>query len=290
MTTSHRKRRFIQAMAPAKLNLFLHITGRRADGYHELQTLFQLLDFGDRLLFEETDAPGLSLHLLPDSSYNNVPLDDNLIVRAARLLAQRSERQHSAKISLSKHIPMGAGLGGGSSDAATTLLALNQLWNLGLDRESLAGIGLQLGADVPLFILGKSAWAEGVGEQLQAVELPDAWYVVVMPDCSVSTAEIFTQEHLTRNTTAIKMADFLAGRSRNDCESVTCGLYPEVEKALNWLGQYAPARMTGTGAAVFARFDDEASARAVLAELSATQKGFVAQGVNSSLEPELHDD
>lgn len=290
MTTSHRKRRFIQAMAPAKLNLFLHITGRRADGYHELQTLFQLLDFGDRLLFEETDAPGLSLHLLPDSSYNNVPLDDNLIVRAARLLAQRSERQHSAKISLSKHIPMGAGLGGGSSDAATTLLALNQLWNLGLDRESLAGIGLQLGADVPLFILGKSAWAEGIGEQLQAVELPDAWYVVVMPDCSVSTAEIFTQEHLTRNTTAIKMADFLAGRSRNDCESVTCGLYPEVEKALNWLGQYAPARMTGTGAAVFARFDDEASARAVLAELSATQKGFVAQGVNSSLEPELHDD
>jgi 4-diphosphocytidyl-2-C-methyl-D-erythritol kinase len=290
MATSHRKRRFIQAMAPAKLNLFLHITGRRADGYHELQTLFQLLDFGDRLLFEETDAPGLSLHLLPDSSYNNVPLDDNLIVRAARLLAQRSERQHSAKISLSKHIPMGAGLGGGSSDAATTLLALNQLWNLGLDRESLAGLGLQLGADVPLFILGKSAWAEGVGEQLQAVELPDAWYVVVMPDCSVSTAEIFTQEHLTRNTTAIKMADFLAGRSRNDCESVTCGLYPEVEKALNWLGQYAPARMTGTGAAVFARFDDEASARAVLAELSATQKGFVAQGVNSSLEPELHDD
>ncbi len=280
----------LHCLAPAKLNLFLHITGRRADGYHELQTLFQLLDFGDRLTFERTDSPGLSLHLLPDSPIRNVPLDGNLILRAARLLALHSAAPVGARISLGKHIPMGAGLGGGSSDAATTLLALNRLWELNLDLPTLAELGLQLGADVPLFVHGKSAWAEGVGEKLEAVVLPDAWYVVLMPDCEVSTARIFTQEHLTRNTTAIKMADFLAGRSRNDCESVTCGLYPEVEKARNWLGQYAPARMTGTGAAVFARFDDEASARAVLAELPATQTGFVAQGVNSSLEPDLHDD
>ena len=277
-------------LAPAKLNLFLHITGRRADGYHELQTLFQLLDFGDRLHFAVTQEPGLSLHLNQDSSIKNVPLDGNLILRAAQLLQQFADKPQSARIELSKHIPMGAGLGGGSSDAATTLLALNRLWKLRLSNEQLAALGLQLGADVPLFIFGKSAWAEGVGERLHAVEIPPAWYVVLMPDCPVSTAEIFAQENLTRNTSAIKMADFLAGRSRNDCESVTCGLYPEVKKALNWLGQYAPARMTGTGAAVFARFDSEAEARAVLAELPTGQQGFVAQGVNSSLEPEPCDD
>ena len=280
----------LRYLAPAKLNLFLHITGRRADGYHELQTLFQLLNFGDSLLFQLTDDPGLSLHVDARSTIKDVPLDDNLILRAAHLLLQHSGKRASARIQLSKHIPLGAGLGGGSSDAATTLLALNRLWELNLSQSELADLGLQLGADVPLFVLGKSAWAEGVGEQLEPVELPDAWYVVVMPDCQVSTAQIFTQEHLTRNTSAIKMADFLAGRSRNDCESVTCGLYPEVEKALDWLRQYGPARMTGTGAAIFTRFDDEASARAVLDALPASQQGFIAQGANSSLEPELHED
>jgi len=280
----------LRYLAPAKLNLFLHITGRRADGYHELQTLFQLLNFGDSLLFQLTDDPGLSLHLDASSTIKDVPLDDNLILRAAHLLLQHSGKRASARIQLSKHIPLGAGLGGGSSDAATTLLALNRLWELNLSQSELADLGLQLGADVPLFVLGKSAWAEGVGEQLEPVELPDAWYVVVMPHCQVSTAQIFTQEHLTRNTSAIKMADFLAGRSRNDCESVTCGLYPEVEKALDWLRQYGPARMTGTGAAIFTRFDDEASARAVLDALPASQQGFIAQGANSSLEPELHED
>lgn len=280
----------LRYLAPAKLNLFLHITGQRADGYHELQTLFQLLNFGDSLLFRASDAPGLSLHLDASSTIRDVPLDDNLILRAARLLLQHSGKHASARIQLTKHIPLGAGMGGGSSDAATTLIALNRLWGLNLSQRELADLGLQLGADVPLFVLGKSAWAEGIGEQLEPVELPDAWYVVVMPDCEVATAQIFTQEHLTRNTSAIKMADFLAGRSRNDCESVTCGLYPEVEKALNWLGQYGPARMTGTGAAIFARFDDESSARAVLDALPANQQGFIAQGINSSLEPELHDD
>ena len=277
-------------LAPAKLNLFLHITGRRPDGYHELQTLFQLLDFGDWLSFSVDGEPGLSLHLEPDSSIKNVPLDGNLILRAARLLQEYGGRKRSARIELSKHIPMGAGLGGGSSDAATTLLALNRLWELNLERNELAKLGLQLGADVPLFVGGKSAWAEGVGERLQPVELPATWYVVVMPDCLVSTAQIFAQENLTRNTSAIKMADFLAGRSRNDCESVTCGLYPEVEKALDWLGQFGPARMTGTGAAVFASFDKEAQARAVLAALPNEQYGFIAQGINSSLEPEPGDD
>lgn len=277
-------------LAPAKLNLFLHITGRRADGYHELQTLFQLLDFGDWLSFSSGEEPGLSLHLNPDSSIRNLSLDDNLILRAARLLQQSSAKPQSARIELSKHIPMGAGLGGGSSDAATTLLALNRLWGLNLSLPQLAELGLQLGADVPLFILGKSAWAEGVGERLQPVELPAAWYLVIMPDCLVSTAEVFAQENLTRNTSAIKMADFLAGRSRNDCESVTCGLYPEVKKALDWLGQFGPARMTGTGAAVFARFDSEAEARAVLTALPDAQHGFIAQGINSSLEPEPCDD
>lgn len=280
----------LRYLAPAKLNLFLHITGRRADGYHELQTLFQLLNFGDSLLFELTDEPGLSLHLEATSTIRDVPLDDNLILRAAHLLLEHSGKSASARIQLGKHIPLGAGLGGGSSDAATTLLALNRLWGLNLSRSELADLGLQLGADVPIFVHGKSAWAEGVGEQLEPVELPDAWYVVVMPDCQVSTTQIFTQEHLTRNTSAIKMADFLAGRSRNDCESVTCGLYPEVEKALDWLGQYGPARMTGTGAAVFTRFDTEAAARAVLEALPANQQGFIAQGVNSSLEPEFHED
>jgi len=280
----------IRWLAPAKLNLFLHITGRRADGYHELQTLFQLLNFGDQLSFQLTDDPGLSLHLRPDSTIRNLPLDHNLIIQAAKLLQKQSGRRLSARIEVSKHIPLGAGLGGGSSDAATTLMALNRLWELNLCQTQLAELGLQLGADVPVFLLGKSAWAEGVGERLEPVSLPDAWYVVIMPTCQVSTAEIFAQEHLTRNTTAIKMADFLAGGSRNDCESVTCGLYPKVEKALNWLGQYAPARMTGTGAAVFARFENESEARAVLAALPAAEHGFIAQGINSSLEPELHDD
>lgn len=280
----------LRYLAPAKLNLFLHITGRRADGYHELQTLFQLLDFGDSLIFEPTDAPGLSLHLDATSTIKDVPLDDNLILRAARLLLLHSGKNIGARIQLSKHIPLGAGLGGGSSDAATTLLALNRLWGLNLSRGELSDLGLQLGADVPLFVQGRSAWAEGIGEQLEPVELPNAWYVVVMPRCQVATAQIFTQEHLTRNTSAIKMADFLAGRSRNDCESVTCGRYPEVKKALDWLGQHGPARMTGTGAAIFTRFDDEPSARAVLDALPADQQGFVARGVNSSLEPEFHED
>lgn len=274
----------LRLLAPAKLNLFLHILGQRADGYHDLQTVFQLLDYGDTLDFEVTDDGSLSLHLDADSAIRPLPLDDNLILRAARHLQSLAGAGAGVRIQLNKQIPMGAGLGGGSSDAATTLLALNRLWNLGLDTRQLQELGRELGADVPVFVLGHSAWGEGVGEQLEPISLPPAWYVVLTPDCQVSTAAIFGHEHLTRNSTAIKMADFLAGRSRNDCEAVTRGLYSEVDSALVWLGQYAPARMTGTGAAVFASFADEDSARAVFDKRPAQLHGFIARGVNS-LEP-----
>jgi 4-diphosphocytidyl-2-C-methyl-D-erythritol kinase len=271
--------------APAKLNLFLHVLGRRNDGYHQLQTLFQLLDEGDTLQFEPLSSGELQLEVRSNTTGQRLPLENNLILQAARLL-----RTHAgvpalgARISVDKRIPMGGGLGGGSSDAATTLIALNRYWQLNLGQTDLKALGLQLGADVPLFIDGRSAWGEGVGEQLQAVTLPPRWYLVVTPDCAVSTAEIFSHENLTRNSPAIKMADFLAGGSRNDCESVTRNLYPEVDKALNWLSQYGPARMTGTGASVFADFSGKEPARAALSALPDYWRGFVARGVNS-LEP-----
>ena len=272
-------------LAPAKLNLFLHILGRREDGYHDLQTLFQLLDAGDTLRFATAPRGELQLHLSTNSTGQVVPLADNLILKAARLLRDHvGKPQLGAEIQLEKQLPMGGGLGGGSSDAATTLLALNQLWELSLTQQELQSLGLQLGADVPVFIGGRSAWGEGVGENLEPIELPPRWYLVITPNCLVSTAQIFDHENLTRNTPAIKMADFLAGRSRNDCESVTRNLYPEVDKALNWLSQYGPARMTGTGASVFADFPGEEPARAALSALPDYWRGFVAQGINS-LEP-----
>ena len=279
----------LSLLAPAKLNLFLHITGRRDDGYHNLQTLFQLLNYGDLLEFTLTDPGVVALHTAEDSRYPQVPMDDNLILQAVHKLQHLAPANAPGiDITLTKQIPMGAGLGGGSADAAITLLAVNALWQLGLSRDELASIGLSLGADVPVFIQGHSAWAEGIGEQLQPVTIAPAWYVVVMPDCEVSTASIFSHENLTRNTSAIKMADFLAGRARNDCESVTCELYPEVENALSWLSQTAPAQMTGTGAAVFARFDSEAEAQKVFANIPAHLQGFLAQGINS-LEMDISD-
>lgn len=269
-------------LAPAKLNLFLHITGRRPDGYHQLQTLFQLLDFGDELRLQARPDGELSLHLLESSLISPVPSDDNLILQAARLLREESGKPDlGARIELCKRIPMGAGLGGGSSDAATTLLALNQLWGLDLDLAALRALGLRLGADVPVFLAGQSAWGEGVGEHLQPVELPSRWFVVVTPPCEVSTAAIFAQEDLTRNSPTIKIADFLADRARNDCESITRKLYPEVDAAMNWLSQHAEARMTGTGSSVFASFEDHDRAEAVLEQLPASYSGFIAKGVNS---------
>lgn len=272
----------LQMLAPAKLNLFLHITGRREDGYHELQTVFQLLDFGDVMTFELTPAPGLSLHVHAPGSPQALPMDNNLVMRAARLLREHGKVSGAGTaVHIDKRIPAGAGLGGGSANAAITLVALNQLWQTGLGVDALCEIGLKLGADVPVFIRGNSAWAEGVGEQLVPVELPNRWYLVVTPPVTVSTAQIFCHEDLTRNTPAIKMADFLAGGVRNDCEAVTCRLYPEVAAARDWLSKFAETRMTGTGASVFAVFADEASAREVAQAVPAEWHGFVAQGVNS---------
>ncbi len=270
-------------LAPAKLNLFLHITGRRDDGYHELQTLFQLLDFGDDMTFAVSSDGILSLHLsYAGGLAQDVPLDNNLVTRAAEQLRIAANKpQLGASISLKKRLPSGAGLGGGSSNAATCLLALNRLWELNLGMEQLCKIGISLGADVPVFLRGKSAWAEGIGERLSPVELGDSWYLVVSPKCSVATAAVFCHEHLTRNSQAIKMADFLAGSARNDCESVTRELHPEVDQAFEILAQFADFRMTGTGSSLFARFDNEAAAKVVLDKLPESLPGFVARGIDS---------
>jgi len=272
-----------QFLAPAKLNLFLHITGRREDGYHELQTLFQLLDFGDRMTFDVSNDGILSLHLsFSENVENDTPLDNNLVTRAAALLRlEAGNPQLGASIILNKRLPSGAGLGGGSSNAATCLGALNCLWGLNLSTEKLCEIGVKLGADVPVFICGKSAWAEGIGERLSPVELGDSWYLVVSPKCSVSTAEVFCHEHLTRNSQAIKMADFLAGSARNDCESVTRKLHPEVDQAFEILAQYGDFRMSGTGSSLFSSFESEAGAKKVLNVLPGNLTGFVAKGIDS---------
>ncbi|MDH7942425.1 4-(cytidine 5'-diphospho)-2-C-methyl-D-erythritol kinase [Pseudohongiella sp. SYSU M77423] len=271
--------------APAKLNLFLHITGRRPDGYHNLQTVFQILDHGDTLHLHPRSDGKLTL----DCNRSGLIGDDNLVLRAARALQAESGCTLGADIYLDKRLPAGGGLGGGSSDAASTLLALNALWKLRLDKQQLAGIGLALGADVPVFVHGNSAWAEGVGEHLTPVELPSRYYLVITPDCHVATGRIFSHEQLTRDTSPIKMAAFLAGQSRNDCETLVRNLYPEVDEALNWLAQFAPARMTGTGASVFASFRTEDDAREVLHDLEHIDlpalnraSSFVTQGLNQS--------
>lgn len=275
----------LSCLAPAKLNLFLHITGRRPDGYHELQTLFQLLDYGDELTFTPQQGSQLALEAHGPTAAD-MPLDGNLILRAAELLRQeRTDLALGAHICINKKLPAGAGLGGGSSDAATTLICLNALWELGLSEDRLCELGVTLGADIPVFVRGHSAWAEGVGEILTPVDLAAVVYLVVTPDCFVSTQSIFSQADLTRNSQAIKMADFLQGRSHNDCEAVTRRLYPPVAEALDWLGQHAEARMTGTGASVFAAFPDEKSARQALAEMPSQYRGFIANGINEANRP-----
>lgn len=264
--------------APAKLNLMLHITGQREDGYHNLQTLFQFLDHSDELYFEQ--LPTADIEVI--NELNDIAKEDNLIYRAASLLQQHSNCQQGARIELKKLLPMGAGLGGGSSDAATTLIALNLLWNLDYDLPELAKLGLQLGADVPVFVMGHAAWAEGVGEQLTPVAPEEPWYLVLTPNCHVSTAEIFSHKELTRNTSAITIATALEGGGRNDCEAVVSALYPQVKQALFWLNQFAAAKMTGTGASVFASFDTQDQAQQVLAQLPDTLQGFIARGQNTS--------
>jgi 4-diphosphocytidyl-2-C-methyl-D-erythritol kinase len=265
--------------APAKLNLFLHITGRRPDGYHLLQTVFQFLDHADELDFQlRTDH-----HINLISNYDYIAPDQDLIVRAARKLQALSGRQHGADITIRKQLPFGGGLGGGSSDAATTLVALNQLWGLYYSTRQLADIGLQLGADVPVFVHGRSAWAEGVGERLTPIELPEPWFLVANPGITVSTAEIFNAPDLTRTTPAITIRDFLTGADvRNDCEMVVRKAHPDVANMLNWMAKKAPTRMSGTGACGYSAYATRAEAVAVLAELPPPWRGFVARGRNQS--------
>lgn len=265
--------------APAKLNLMLHVLGRREDGYHELQTLFQFLDHGDELTFARREDG--QIRLLSDLP--GVDHESNLIVRAARLLQQLGDDVPGADITLVKRLPMGGGIGGGSSDAATTLLGLNRLWNLGLDLDRLAQLGLSLGADVPVFVRGHAAFAEGVGERLQPVELPEPWYLVAVPQVSVSTAEIFSDPELTRNTPPITVRSLLAGGGHNDCQPVVEKRYPQVRNALSLLKKFVPARMTGTGACVFGSFPNEGEADKVRRQLPATLPSFVARGSNVSM-------
>ncbi len=253
-------RSLVACLAPAKLNLFLHVTGRRADGYHLLQTAFRMLDWGDRLDFTVRDDG----RICRITEVAGVPEESDLIVRAARRLQLETGCAGGADIRIDKRLPMGGGLGGGSSDAATTLIALNHLWGTGLSRERLQTIGLALGADVPFFIYGRDAFAEGVGEQFQPMTLKPAWYVVISPEVQVPTAEIFSAEDLTRDSAPIKIADFTTSSTRNDLQNIACKRYPEVSKSITWLAQFAPARMTGSGACVFAEVDSEAEAQHIV--------------------------
>ncbi|WP_253443926.1 4-(cytidine 5'-diphospho)-2-C-methyl-D-erythritol kinase [Halomonas sp. Y3] len=267
--------------APAKLNRMLHIIGRRPDGYHELQTLFQFLDHGDTLrLSSRSDG---ELRLTPELP--GVAAEENLVLRAARALQQESGRRLGADIHLEKRLPMGGGLGGGSSDAATALVGLNRLWALGLPLERLAELGLALGADVPVFVRGHAAWGEGVGERLTPVELDTPWFVVVHPGVAVSTPAVFGAAELTRHTPPITMARALQGGAsswRNDCEATVRRLYPPVAEAIDWLSERAPSLLTGTGACVFSRLPREVDADRLLAEIDGRWPAFKARGLNRS--------
>ena len=264
--------------APAKLNLMLHITGRRPDGYHELQTVFQLLDFCDQLAFEITEAAAIERVTGPAE----VPPDADLVVRAARALQRATGSPLGARIHLKKRIPMGGGLGGGSSNAATTLLALNALWKTGLKIGDLAQIGVELGADVPIFVHGNSAWAEGVGDRLTPLALPVQWFVVIHPGVSVATREVFQAPELTRNSPLITIRDFSGSGGRNDCEPVVRARVPAVADALDWLTKFRPARMTGTGSCIFAAFDSAIDAERVAARVPDVWRSWVAQGLDRS--------
>jgi 4-diphosphocytidyl-2-C-methyl-D-erythritol kinase len=267
--------------APAKLNLFLHVVGRRPDGYHLLQTVFRLIDLEDTLRFAPRDDGAVRLATpLP-----GVDEAADLTVRAARLLQAETGTTRGVTIAVDKRIPMGGGLGGGSSDAATTLLALNALWGLGVPRERLAALGLRLGADVPFFLFGRNAFAEGVGEVLAPLDLPPAWYLVITPQVSVPTQEIFSDPGLTRNTKPVKIAVFFAGDGpgfRNDLEPVAVRKYPAVGRALEWLRSAGAAgRMSGSGASVFAAFSDEAAARRAAEGVPEGMRAFVAKGLDA---------
>lgn len=264
--------------APAKLNLMLRIVGRRADGYHLLQTVFIFLDRCDRLRFRRR-ADGA---VRRSTGLPGVLEEEDLVVRAARLLQKHCAVAEGVEIAVEKCLPMGGGLGGGSSDAATVLVALNHYWKLGLDREGLARLGGRLGADVPVFVRGRAAWAEGVGDELTPLTLPEAWYLVVTPPCRVSTAAVFADPDLTRNSPRITIRDFLAGARGNDCAPVVTRRHPQLQAAWAWLARFGEPALTGTGACLFLEFEAETAARDVLARMPADLDGFVARGLNRS--------
>lgn len=272
-------RSLLNCPAPAKLNLFLHVTGRRADGYHLLQTAFQLIGHCDALDIVSRDD-GIIRRC---NDVAEVPEESDLIVRAARLLQNHTACKYGADLTLHKHLPMGGGLGGGSSDAATTLIVLNHLWETGLSRQQLMQLGLQLGADVPFFIFGANAFAEGVGEVLQAIVTPDCWYLVIEPGVQVPTPVIFSAKELTRDTKPIRITDFSSHSKmfgKNDLQTVAAAMFPQVDAAIKWLSTYGDARMTGSGACVFCAFPDEASADKALRQVPDCWKSWKAKALH----------
>jgi len=256
----------------------LHIIGRRDDGYHLLQTVYQFIDLNDQMEFRLTSDGSIQR----DNSNTPVSESEDIVIRTALLLQQQFGVELGVQISIDKRIPIGGGLGGGSANAATTLLALNQLWNLNLEQTELAAIGLGLGADVPVFVMGRAAWASGIGEQLDPIELPEPWYVVIHPRIQVSTAKIFAAGELTRDCDAITIRAFLSGSGINVCEKIACNLYPEIQLAIDWLGQFGDARMTGTGACVFAAFDGLEQAEGVVSRAPEHWDCFVAKAMNKN--------
>jgi len=264
--------------APAKLNLMLRITGQRNDGYHLLQTVFQFIELCDWITFHPVDDGRVSL-LKP---IPGVAEADDLTVRAARLLKAETGCGQGVCIEVKKNLPMGGGLGGGSSDAATTLVVLNALWGLHLSIEKLMELGLALGADVPVFVYGYAAWAEGVGEKLERINLPEQWFVVIKPNCHIDTKEIFLSKNLTRDSKSIRISDFIAGQHQNDCLGVVRESYQSVKEALVDLSEYSEARLTGTGACVFAQFDSEKTAASAFQSLQKKWQAYLVRGVNES--------
>jgi len=265
----------IRWSAPAKLNLMLRIVGQREDGYHLLQTVFQIIDIDDGLIFHKTNDERVRLQ----KAIPGVKEEDDLTVRAANMLKDETGYKGGVCIGIEKNLPMGGGLGGGSSDAATVLVVLNQLWQLGLSKQRLIELGVKLGADVPVFVNGASVWAEGVGEQLTEISLPEAWFVIVKPDCHVDTGKIFSTKGLTRDSKSIKMSEFQSGQVRNDCQEVVGNIHSEVKFALSELSQYGDSRLTGTGACVFVQFKDELSAKEVYNKLNSKREVYLAKGL-----------
>jgi len=265
--------------APGKLNLFLNVLDQRPDGYHNLQTVFQFIDFSDRIDF----ALNTNSQIRLQTPMLTLPPAENLIYRAAKLLQQHTGTRLGADLYLNKQLPLGGGVGGGSSNAATTLVGLNQLWQTQLKRDELIALGAQLGADVPIFIHGEAAFANGIGDQLAPIDLPEPWYVLVIPLVHVSTREIFSHPQLTRNGQPITISDFLSQGGPNSCEAIVRTLYPEVGQAIDWLSQFGSAKMSGTGCTVFASFVEKSHAEKVASQIPATFRGVVAKGCNKSL-------